>query len=322
MRAAVELPMTYRHLVTLQGSLVALTVAVGCDQPVQAVEETPAAPAPTEAAMVVEGRVDLQAVVDRVASGVVVSAAELETELEADAVAHVDIDVDGKRDELRIVERRVEKAAVFEIRALPSSKAEVTVETAPVVAEIEIEAHADAGTAIARASFSSSFAASAKLDASTRVEHTFTGVSVSAEGRMHVEADANVFVAWAFRAGRPAYVAEVFVVHEVDHEPDPCWPPGHCKHGLWKATGERAPGIEKRHDDDVTFATGHKPTKGELDRIEADKKSAKKPSKSDHDDDHDHAKAKKSDSGDKGKSSKGSSGKGDKGGKGGKGKGK
>lgn len=320
--APVELSMTYRHLVPLSCPFVALAMAGGCDQPVQAVEDTPVvAPAQSEAALVVESRVDLQAVVDRVASGEVVSAAELETELEADAVAHVDVDVDGKRDELRIVERRVEKAAVFEIRALPSSKAEVTVEAAPVIALVEIEAHADAGTAVARASFSASFATSAKLDAAATVEHTFTGVSVSAEGRMHVEADANVFVAWAFRAGRPTYVAEVFVIHEVDHEPDPCWPPGHCKHGFWKATGERAPGLEKHHDDDITFARGHKPTKGELDRIDADKGGAKTPSKSGND--HDHAKSKKSDKGssDKGKGSKGSSDKGSSG-KGGKGKGK
>lgn len=137
---------------------------------------------------------------------------------------------------------------------------------------------------------------------------------------MHVDADANVFVAWAFRAGRPTYVAEVFVIHEVDHEPDPCWPPGHCKHGFWKATGERAPGLEKRRDDDITFARGHKPTKGELDRIDADRGAAEKPSKSDRGDHHDHAKSKKSDNGSS-DAGKGDKGKGDKG-KGGKGKGK
>jgi hypothetical protein len=312
--ASVELSMTYRHLVTIGSPVAALAMAVACDQPVQAVEETPAAaPAQAEASMVAESRVDLQAVVDRVASGEVVSAAELETELEADAIAHVDIDVDGKRDELRIVERRVDKTAVFEIRALPSSKAEVTVETAPVVAELEVEAQADAGTAVARASFTASFVASAELHETKTVEHRFTGVSVSSEGRMHVEADANVFVAWAFRAGRPVYVAEVFVIHEVEHEPDPCWPPGHCKHGFWKATGDRLPGHDKRHDGDATFARGHKPTKGELDRIAADKHPSK-PSKSDRDDDRDHGKSHaKSNKSDKGKSDKGKGGKGGKG---------
>jgi hypothetical protein len=312
--------MTYRPMVTITCTAITLLWGVACDKPVETVEEDkPAvATAQAEASMVVGSRLDLEAVITRVSSGEVTSAAELEAELEADAVAHVDIDVDGKKDELRIVERRVEKTAVFEIRAVPSSKVDVDIEVAPVVAQIEFEAQADAGAAVARASYSASFAASAKLDASATVEHTFTGVAVTAEGRMHVEADANVFVAWAFRAGRPMYVAEVFVIHEVEPPaPDPCWPPGHCKHGLWKATGEKT-----RGHDDVTFARGHKELgkKGPMDD------HAAKPGK--HDDDHGKAKsASKSSSskGDKGpsKGSKGPS-KGDKGpskgGKGGKGK--
>jgi hypothetical protein len=251
--------MTYRPTLAKTCTAISLLWGVACDKPVETVEETPAAaPAQAQASLAADTRLDLEAVITRVSSGEVTSAAELEAELEVDAVAKVDIDLDGKKDELRIVERRAEKVTVFEVRAIPSSKVDVDIEAAPVIAQIEFEAKADAGTAVARASYSASFAASAKLDASATFEHTYTGVVVTAEGRMHVEADANVFVAWAFRAGRPMYVAEVFVLHEVEPEPDPCWPPGHCKHGFWKATGELPPGHEKRRDDDPTFARGHK----------------------------------------------------------------
>ncbi len=307
--------MTYRPTATITYTVLALCAIGGCDESVD-VEETPApALAQAEASLAVDTRLDLEAVVARVSSGEVGSAAELEAEL--DAVAHVDLDVDGKRDELRIVERRVDKATVFEIRAVPSSKVDVDVEVAPVVAQIELEAHADAGTAVARASWSASFAAAAKLAAPAPVEHTFTGVVVGAQGRMHVEADANVFVAWAFRPARPVYVAEVFVVHDVDPPAsDPCWPPGHCKHGFWKATGERPPGHDKGRDD-VTFATGHRSLHDDDvhrgakhdDRDRDHDDHAKKPSvkkKAHHDADHG---AKKGNKGGGGKGGKGSKGK-------------
>jgi hypothetical protein len=308
-------------LVTITCTAISLLWGVACDKP-ETAEETPAPTlAQADASLAMTSHLDLEAVIGRVSSGEVTSAAELEAELEADAVAKVDVDLDGKKDELRIVERRVEKATVFEIRAVPSSKVDIDIEAAPVVAQVEFEAKADAGTAVARASYSASFAATAKVDASATFEHAFTGVAVTAEGRMHVEADANVFVAWAFRAGRPLYVAEVFVIHEVEPPaPDPCWPPGHCKHGLWKATGEKNPGHDKGRDD-VTFARGHKEIgkAGPMDdhKAKADKgdhgkaKADAKPSAS---------KADKGSSGDKGGKGSSKSDNGGKGGKGGKGK--
>jgi hypothetical protein len=247
---------------------VAAVLLFGCDTSVETVAETPApspsaqpssAPAPEQAEYVAMGRVDLQAVVDGVADGSVKSAAELETKLSGDAVANVDIDADGVRDELRVVEKREDKATVFELHALPSAKvkaeakgeAHVEVAAAPVVAVLRFDAHADLGNVVARASFSDSFVASAKLTANVNVEHTFTGVSVSTEGLMTIDAKANAFVAWTFRPRRPVFVAEVFVIaHAPTPEPDPCWPPGHCKHGFWKATGEEPPGHEKKEHDD------------------------------------------------------------------------
>lgn len=312
--------MTTRVTATITYTVLALCAVGGCDKPVE-VEQSPApTPAQAEASLAVDSRIDLEAVVARVSSGEVSSAAELEAELDADAVARVDLDADGKRDELRIVERRVDKGAVFEIRAVPSSKVDVEVEAAPVVAQVELDARAEAGTAVARASWSASFAAVAKVDAKASVEHTFTGVVVGAEGRMHVEAEANAFVVWAFRPARPVYVAEVFVIHDVDPPAaDPCWPPGHCKHGFWKATGEGPPGHEKGRDE-VAFATGHK----ELRDHDDGHRSAKADKDRDHDDHAKTSSAKKAhhdaDSGAKKKGNDGG-GKSDKGGKG-KGKGK
>lgn len=252
-----------------RSAILSLVMLFGCDAKVETVAETPApskdalpasALAPEQSAYIALGRVDLQAVVDGVADGSIKSAAELETKLSSETVANVDLDADGERDELRIVEKRADKGTVFEIHALPSAKvkaaakakadANIDIELAPVVAELHLDAHADAGKAIARASFSESFVASAKITANVSVEHEFTGVSVSADGLMHVDADANAFVAWTFRPRRPLFVAEVFVVaHVSTPEPDPCWPPGHCKHGFWKATGEDAPGHEQKLDD-------------------------------------------------------------------------
>lgn len=245
-----------------RSALLSLVMLFGCDAK-ETVAETPApnkdalpasAIAPEQSAYVAVGRVDLQAVVDGVADGSIKSVAELETKLSSKTVADVDLDADGERDELRIVEKRSDEGAVFEIRALPSAKlkakADIDIEVAPVVAELRLDAHADAGKAIARASFSQSFVASAKLTANVTVEHTFTGVSVSTDGLLQVDGGANAFVAWTFRPRRPLFIAEVFVVaHASTPEPDPCWPPGHCKHGFWKATGEDRPAHWK-HDDD------------------------------------------------------------------------
>ncbi|HWB74608.1 MAG TPA: hypothetical protein VG755_06625 [Nannocystaceae bacterium] len=320
-----------------RSTIVALVLLFGCDAK-ETVAETPAqskdalpasAIAPEQSAYVAVGRVDLQAVVDGVADGSIKSAAELETKLSSDTMASVDLDADGERDELRIVEKRAEKSTVFEIHALPSAKvkaaaaakaeADIDIEVAPVIAELRLDAHADAGKAIARASFSQSFVASAKITANVEVEHTFTGVSVSADGLMQVDGEANAFVAWTFRPRRPLFVAEVFVVaHASTPEPDPCWPPGHCKHGFWKATGEDPPGHERKHDDDRDDV-GAKKHDG--DHGKPNDAGAKK-----HDDDHGKPKP-ASDKGkpDKGHADKGHADKGNKGGAdkgGGKGKGK
>ncbi len=251
LRAAVEARMRIPRCAFL---ILPGLLSIACDSTVEAVAETPAptpasapasAAAPVQSSYVAIGRVDLQAVVDGVAQGSIDGASALEAKLASETVANVDLDADGVRDELRVVERRKERATVFEIRALPSAEvaghahATVDVEIAPVVALLELEAHADLGNAVARASFSPAFVASAKLEANPVVEHTFTGVSVSVDGLMHVDADANAFVAWTFQPRRPVFVAEVFVVVDVHaRTSDPCWPPGHCKHGFWKATGD------------------------------------------------------------------------------------
>src|SRR5688572_10581437 len=137
---------------------------------------------------------------------------------------------------------------MFELRAVPSSEPEVTVEAAPLVATLELTADANAGTVQADAKLDASFKAVARIEGKAIATQSFSGISVSAEGGLAVKADANVFIAWAFEAERPRYVAEVFVAKaDKPEEKDPCWPPGHCKHDLWKATGELPPGQQDDH---------------------------------------------------------------------------
>ena len=120
---------------------------------------------------------------------------------------------------------------------MPSSKAEIKLALAPPIATLTFEPKPEAGHAIARASYTPSFAAAAKLDAHATVEHRFVGLAIETNGRLRVESSANAFVGWTFRVGRPVYIAAVFVVEIDVPAHDPCWPPGHCKHGHWKAQG-------------------------------------------------------------------------------------
>lgn len=242
--------MSARFPIAVLSAVLTSSLGIACDEPVQAIEASEATPTPVQAEATVRaaGNIDLQAVVDVVASGQVDDATALEKRLAADATARVDLDGDGERDVLRIVEERGRNETVFEIRAVPSSTAKIDVALAPPIATLTIEARPRDGHAIARASYTPSFAATAGLDAHASVEHTFTGIAVETEGRLRVEASANVFVAWTFRVGRPVYVAEVFIVeHHGSH--DPCWPPGHCKHGHWKAERHG----DRHHGDDTAL---------------------------------------------------------------------
>jgi hypothetical protein len=276
-------------------SIALLVALAGCDKaPEPVVEAKPAPPTaaaePTEAAYTAEARVDLEGIATLVESGEVESATELEADLnaKADGLARVDIDADGELDELRIVEARAEKSTVFEVHAVPSSAKDVTAEAAPIVATVELTADANAGKVEARVALDASFKAVARIEGSGEVTRTLGGIAVNVDGRLEITHEAKPFVAWVFEPERPRYVAQVFIAKaEPPEEKDPCWPPGHCKHDLWKATGEEPPGHEK-HDGDDDPGKAHegdhgKPDKGDKDDKKDDKgdKDDDKPAKAD-----------------------------------------
>lgn len=269
-------------------SIALLVALAGCDKaPEPVVEAKPAPPTaaaePMEAAYTAEARVDLEGIATLVESGEVESATELEADLnaKADGLARVDIDADGELDELRIVEARAEKSTIFEVHAVPSSAKDVTPEAAPIVATVELKADANAGKVETRVALDASFKAVARIEGSGEVTRTLGGIAVNVDGRLEITHEAKPFVAWVFEPERPRYVAQVFIAKaEPPEEKDPCWPPGHCKHDLWKATGEEPPGHEK-HDGDDDRGKAHdgdhgKPDKGEKKHDDKDDKGAKK----------------------------------------------
>jgi hypothetical protein len=294
-------------------TIVLMLAGFACDKPVEAKKDDPAPQEPVEAMNTVEARVDLQGVVDIVASGEVDSAAALEAKLEPTAETspmRVDIDADGKVDPVRIVEVRGEKSATFELRAVPSTEPEVAVEAAPLVATLELQADANVGEVKAVASLDASFKAVARIssEASASASASFTGIGVSAEGSLEVKAEANAFVSWAFEAERPRYVAEVFIAKAEKPEPDPCWPPGHCKHGLWKATPEDDKPGNGRDDDDEH---GRDHDKDKDDKAKGDKDKPEKAEKKPDDKGKSKADDKSKSNKDEGKPSSKSSSKGD-----------
>lgn len=179
--------------------------------------------------------------------GTIESAAELELAVndpEAD-FNRVDIDLDGQIDHVQVVEVRSDARVDFQFRVIPSSRASIEHSLALATASmVAVEARSEV-------TFSASFAASVGFSA---------GVSAQASAYTFVaparfEASAVVvgtpLLTWAFVVDRPVY-ASLYV--EVDSGR---WiPPGHLKHGLWKATGGLPPGWANG---------GHGKFKGEFD---------------------------------------------------------
>jgi len=165
-----------------------------------------------------------------VQSGTIETAEELELAVndpESD-INTLDVDLDGKIDHVEVIEVRHDADARvdFQMRVIPSSKASIehSVELA--------SASLVAARASSEVSFSASFSASVGF---------FAGAGAQAEVHSFVtpatfEASAVVvalpLLSWAFVAERPVYTS-VFVQAGTGR-----WiPPGHLKHGLWKATG-------------------------------------------------------------------------------------
>jgi hypothetical protein len=206
----------------------------------------------------------------------------------------VDVDGDGEIDPIQVVELDAEGVVALELRAIPSSSKSVedavaiaTLELVPVEAAGEVEVRAiwatevqvehDESTAVvasadvesepsAAASAEVEGAADASAVASAEVvttAHATAAVHVEvkpvvvyrvrAEYRAGVVVHASApFVVWAFAVHRPLY----YGVYVRDHRGVRI-PPGHLKHGHWKATGSK-PG---RAHAGVRVAAGPKPHK-------------------------------------------------------------
>lgn len=165
-------------------------------------------------------------------AGEIETAEELELAVndpEAD-INTLDIDLDGKIDMVEVVEVRGDARVDFQMRVIPSSKASVEhafeLATASVVA----------ARATSEVSFSASFSAGVAVSAGAEVEAQTFGFVAPASFTATAVVVTQPLLAWAF-VTRPVYHS-VFVEVGTGR-----WiPPGHLKHGLWKATGGLPPG--------------------------------------------------------------------------------
>ncbi len=185
------------------------------------------------------------------------AAIELDADAEAAVDVGVDVDVDAEVDVDADVEGAVEAAAdaaaevdaavdaavgadaaivgdadiVFELRAIPSSSA--SAEAAVSFASAGFVAH----EAKAELEIRTGFHAVVHQPEVRIITHR---VPVSYEANVIVGGGA--FFSWAYAPRRAVYVG----TYEVDGEGR--WiPPGHVKHGHWKATGEGPPGHHGHH---------------------------------------------------------------------------
>jgi hypothetical protein len=192
---------------------------------------------------------DLEAVAVMVEEGELESAAELEVIINDAERGYnrIDIDADGEIDHVQVVEVEdaeveAELAAevVFELRVVPSRSHSL-----------------EAGVTFATVSF-----ARHPVNSEVEIRAGFTEVVHQPEVRVYtrvvpvrIEAGllvgGSVFLSWLYAVERPVYVG----VYEVDDRGH--WiPPGHVKHGHWKATG---------HTSTRGGVHGHGKTKGKAD---------------------------------------------------------
>ncbi len=170
----------------------------------------------------------LGSVTTLIQSGTIETAEELELAVndpESD-INTLDIDLDGKIDHVEVVEVREDARVDFQMRVIPSSKA--SIEHSVELASASLVAVKASSEISFSASFSASVGFSAGASAQANV-HTFVTPA-------RFEASAVVvalpLLSWAFIVERPVY-ASVFVEAKTGR-----WiPPGHLKHGHWKATG-------------------------------------------------------------------------------------
>lgn len=173
-----------------------------------------------------------------VQSGTIETAEELELAVndpEAE-LNRLDIDADGQVDHVEVVEVRGEERVDFQFKVIPSSRATVVhavdLATASVVAN----------RASSEVSFSANFSAGVHFSAGASVQAEMLSFVAPAQFEASAVVVAQPLLAWALVLDRPVYHS----VH-IEHGTGKWIPPGHLKHGHWKATGGLPPGHAHGH---------------------------------------------------------------------------
>ena len=194
-----------------------------------------------DAALAADAKVEIKAdafklarVTALVQGGEIETAEELELAVndpEAD-INSLDIDADGTVDHVEVVEVRGDARVDFQLKVIPSSRATVThaveLATASVVA----------ARATSEVSFSASFSAGVSFTGGASASASALSFVAPATFEASAVIVAQPLLAWVFVAERPLYTS-VYI-----EEKSGRWiPPGHLKHGHWKATGAFPGGV-------------------------------------------------------------------------------
>jgi hypothetical protein len=216
--------------------------AVDAEAKVDVADEKSPPPVKAKVDVEVEAQVkpealDLESITFLVKKGKVKDAAALEKKINnpKEKLNNVDIDGDGKVDKITIVEvKKDDGVIVFELHAVPSKSKDK--DAAIVIAYVNFVPDKTTKVLVVKATY-----APVVIGYDTIV-YDYT-VPIVVENDVIVVSGGVGFYGWLYTVHRPAYygvfVYEVapYPVIIVDYHEGGCWPPGHCKHGKWKAGG-------------------------------------------------------------------------------------
>ena len=221
-------------------------VAVAAEPEGVAAVKTPAPAAELKAEVKVEATIkpetlDLESITYLVKKGKIKDAKALEAKINSkkEKLNTVDIDGDGKVDKIVIVEvKKDDGTIIFELHAVPSKSQKK--EEAVVIAYVEFAPDKATSVLIVKATY-----APIVIGHDTIV-YDYT-VSIVVKNDVIVVEGGVGFYGWLYAVHRPVYTGvfiyevappPVFVIEVgYGYHESGCWPPGHCKHGKWKAHG-------------------------------------------------------------------------------------
>lgn len=177
----------------------------------------------------------------------------------SEGINKIDLDGDGTIDEVSVVEVRDGGKTKFELRVLPSTKKKQKKdpEVYVTIAFIELEPVEADSKVMVEVYFTDVVEHDDDNFYSFEFEATFT--------EDHVEVEDGAFVTWVYEVNRPVFYGAYFYVEvstvDVHAVEEGCWPPGHCKHGHWKARGSHSVHVKhkvKHHKVKVKHKHKHK----------------------------------------------------------------